>query len=194
MNKIKCFDKELNYIKNDKFKEDAEKLIEGLPDYFFTVAASSTGKYHPKYALGDGGLLRHTKAAVRIAYELLSDPLIGDKYTSDEKDLMIISLMLHDGLKHGKTLGKYTIVEHPLLAANYVKECKDMLNMSEENIEFMSQVISSHMGVWNKDFDGNEVLPKPKTKYQNFVHMCDYLASRKSILLEFDDSNNIVEV
>ena len=69
-----------------------------------------------------------------------------------------------------------------------------MLNMSEENIEFMSQVISSHMGVWNKDFDGNEVLPKPKTKYQNFVHMCDYLASRKSILLEFDDSNNIVEV
>ena len=38
---------------------------------------------------------------------------------------------------------------------------------------------------------GNEILEKPRTKYQNFVHMCDYLASRKCILLPFDDNNNI---
>ena len=194
MDKIDCFEKELNYIKKPDLREDAKKLIEGLPDYFFSVAASSTGKYHPKYALGEGGLLRHTKAAVRIAYELLENPLIGDKYSPTEKDLMLIALMLHDGLKHGKEESTYTKFEHPLIAANYVKENKDKLNMSEDNIEFIANVISSHMGAWNKDFDGNEVLPIPKTKYQNFVHMCDYLASRKSILLEFDDRNNIVEV
>ena len=39
------------------------------------------------------------------------------------------------------------------------------------------------------DYDGNEVLEKPKTKYQNFVHMCDFLASRKCILVPFDDNN-----
>ena len=72
---------------------------------------------------------------------------------------------------------KYTKVEHPLLAAKYVKDNTKNLGMSDEDIEFICNVISSHMGAWNKDFDGNEVLPIPKNKYQNFVHMCDYLAS-----------------
>ena len=193
MNKVEKFSKELDYIKNKIFKADACYLIDGLPDYFFEVPASSTGKYHPEYALGDGGLLRHTKAAVKIAYELLSNPLIGGKYTEEEKELMLIALMLHDGLKSGKEKSKYTKVEHPLLVCQYIKENEHNLGMSVENMNFICDVIASHMGAWNKDFDGNEVLPVPKTKYQNFVHMCDYLASRKSILLNFDSNNNIIE-
>ena len=193
MNKVEKFEDVLQYIKDQTLKADACYLIDGLPDYFFEVAASSTGKYHPSYALGEGGLLRHTKAAVRIAYELLSDPLIGDKYTERERQLMLIALMLHDGLKSGMEHSKYTKVEHPLLAAKYVKDNTKNLGMSDEDIEFICNVISSHMGAWNKDFDGNEVLPIPKNKYQNFVHMCDYLASRKVIKLDFDENNNIVE-
>ena len=38
---------------------------------------------------------------------------------------------------------------------------------------------------------GVEVLEKPKTKYQNFVHMCDYLASKKFLNVVFDKDNNI---
>ena len=81
MNKVAVFEKELKYIKKESFKNDTMYLIDSLPDYFFEVAAASTGKYHPKYAQGTGGLVRHTKSAVRIAYELLEDPLIGGKYT-----------------------------------------------------------------------------------------------------------------
>src|SRR5574344_1405096 len=102
MDKKKIFERELNYINNSKIRTSATTMVELLPDYFFSIEASSTGKYHPEYALGEGGLLRHTKAAVRIAYELLSDPVIGDKYTSNEKDLMLIGLILHDGLKSGE--------------------------------------------------------------------------------------------
>lgn len=193
MNKVEKFEKELSYIKDKTLKADICYLIDGLPDYFFEVPASSTGKYHPKYATGEGGLLRHTKAAVRIAYELLSDPLIGNKYTEEEKELMLMALMIHDGLKSGKEKSKYTKVEHPLLVAQYVKENRKNLGMSDENVDFMCNVIASHMGAWNKDFDGNEVLPIPTNKYQNFVHMCDYLASRKVLLLNFDENNNIVE-
>ena len=54
-------------------------------------------------------------------------------------------------------------------------------------------MISSHMGPWNQDFNGNEVLPKPSNKFQRFVHMCDYLASRKVIDVKFDSDNNIEE-
>ena len=194
MDKIKVFEKEIGYIKSKDYQEDLKKLIEGLPDYFFELEASSTGKYHPKYALGVGGLVRHTKAAVRIAFELLNDPIIGDKYTQREKDLMLLSLVLHDGLKYGNPKEKYTRADHPLVASEYVKSRKEELSLIDEDIEFVYDVIASHMGPWNTHpYTKEEILPRPKTRYQNFVHMCDYLASRKCILLEFDDENNIME-
>lgn len=190
MNKVDYFIEVEKYIKNKDYIKDFEYLIENLPDYFFTIPASSTGKYHPKYATGDGGLLRHSKAAVRIGYELLQDPIIGDKYTNREKDLMLISLAIHDGIKSGFTKEKYTRFDHPLLAAKYLENNKTNMSFTEEDIEFMKKVISSHMGAWNTDINGVEVLPIPKTKYENFVHMCDYLASRKCLILEFDEMNN----
>ena len=193
MNKVEVFEKELKYIKNTSYRNDAMYLIDALPDYFFEVAAASTGKYHPKYAQGEGGLVRHTKGAVRIAYELLANEVIGNKYTSDEKDLMVIALMLHDGLKLGKEQSKYTKFEHPLLVGDFIRENKANLNFSDEEIKFLSDAISTHMGPWITDYNGNEVLPYPKTKYQNFVHMCDFLSSKKFLNVEFDENNNIVE-
>ena len=192
MSKVEAFNKEYSYIKDPKLVKDVKYLVSMLPDYFFEVPASSTGKYHPKYALGEGGLVRHTKSAVRMAYELLSNPIIGGKYTLHEKDLMIIALILHDGLKSGKEKSQYTKVEHPLLASEFIKDNIDHLEMDDEDIEFICEVIESHMGAWNKDFDGNEVLPIPRTKYQSFVHMCDYLASRKFINVEFDNNNDVI--
>lgn len=193
MNKVAIFEKELKYIKNESYRNDAMYLIDGLPDYFFEVEAASTGKYHPRFAQGAQGLVRHTKAAVRIAYELLSDPAIGNKYTDDEKDLMLIALILHDGLKKGKEESRYTKVEHPLLVGDYIRDNKANLNYTDDEIKFLSDVIASHMGPWTQDFNGNEVLPYPKTKYQNFVHMCDFLASRKVINIDFDKNNNIID-
>lgn len=185
------FEKELSYMKNEKIKKDAIYLIEKLPSYFFEIPASSTGKYHPSYALGEGGLLRHTKAAVRIAHELLSDPVIGDKYTDKEQDIMLMGLMIHDGLKSGKEHSKYTKFDHPLLVVKLIEEEQNNLNLSQEEQTLLKSIIASHMGPWNKDYDGNEVLPVPKTKYEKFVHMCDYLASRKCILIPFNDKNEI---
>jgi hypothetical protein len=47
------------------------------------------------------------------------------------------------------------------------------------------------MGPWIEDYNGNVVLEKPKTKYQNFVHMCDFLASKKFLLVSFNENNEI---
>lgn len=193
MSKIDCFKKEIGYLNNPEYIEDFKYLINNLPDYFFEVAASSTGKYHPEFSLGDGGLLRHTKVAVRIAYELLNNPCIGDKYTTNEKDLMIIALTLHDGIKHGIPEEKYTRADHPLLAAKFIKDNKSNLKMNDKDIEFICNVIESHMGPWNTHpYTKEEILPVPKNKYQNFVHMCDYLASRKFLDIKFEN-NEIVE-
>ena len=191
MEREEIFLDELSYIKNDDYSDALLNIINMLPDYWLHEAASSTGKYHPEYALGDGGLLRHSKAAMRIGFELLGNPAIGDKYTDREKDLMLMALLVHDGLKLGIPQGKYTKFDHPILMANYIIENKDEIGLNEGDANFMADVIKTHMGVWTKDYNGVEVLEPPKTKYQNFVHMCDFLASRKCILVPFDEENKI---
>ncbi len=192
MNYEEIFTNELNLIKSTRIRSACLKMVKLLPDYFFTIPAASTGKYHPEYAQGEGGLLRHSKAAMRIGYELLSDPCIGDKYTNDEKDLMLMGLLIHDGLKLGYPKEQYTRFDHPILIANYIGEhSKDLEELTEEEITFLKDVVKTHMGPWTTDYNGNEVLERPRTKYQNFVHMCDFLASRKCLLVPFDEKNNI---
>lgn len=191
MEKEEMFLDELGYITDDGLSDALLNIINMLPEYWFHDAASSTGKYHPEYALGEGGLLRHSKAAMRIGYELLNNPCIGDKYTEKEKNLMLMSLLVHDGLKLGLPQEKYTRFDHPILMANFIIDNKDEIGLSMEDATFMADVIKTHMGPWTTDYDGNEVLERPKTKYQNFVHMCDFLASRKCLLVPFDKDNNI---
>ena len=191
MNKVEVFNKEYTYIKNKKYVDNLKIMVDLLPNYFFSVPASSTGKYHPEFSLGDGGLVRHTKFAVRIAHELYSDEAITGKFNDNEKDLMIFALILHDGLKSGLIKEEYTKVDHPILVSNYIKENKDKLTLTDNEIEFICNVIESHMGPWNKDYKGNEVLPKPVNKYQRFVHMCDFLASRKFLNTKFNNSEII---
>lgn len=184
--KEEIFKEELNYIKNLEYRKNALNLIKELPDYFFEIAASSTGKYHPSFALGKGGLVRHTKVAVRLANEL-SNSMIGDVFNNDEKDLMIIALILHDGLKKGFTEEKYTRFDHPILSAQFIEKNKDKTSFTEKEIAFLKKIVSSHMGPYNTNQYSDVVLPIPKNKYQKFVHMCDLLASRKFLDVKFED-------
>lgn len=184
MNKSELFLFELNLIKNIEIKNFVSYMLDKeTPDYFFSVAASSTGKYHPNYALGEGGLVRHTKAATRIAYELFRTDLYP--YNQDQQDLILASLILHDSRKHGNNGSKWTVIEHPLLAANAVRSSAGTLN--QEWKEIIAKNIETHMGKWTQDYKtGREVLQKPQTGMQKFVHQCDYLASRKCLEFNFD--------
>lgn len=188
MDKVSYFDKEYCYIKDDKKREDLKYLVSELPNYFFEIPASSTGKYHPEFASTKNGLVKHTKVAIRIAKELLDNPGLNN-FKDNEKDIIIMALTLHDGLKKGNPEEKYTKVDHPLLVSSFIRERKDKLSLNNEELDLLTRIISSHMGIWNKDFNDNEVLPIPKDKYERFVHMCDYLSSKKFINVEFDDVN-----
>ncbi len=192
MNKVDYFKKEYNCIKNAEYRENLKKLVSMLPDYFFKVAASSTGKYHPEFTLGDAGLVRHSKAAFKIGYELLNNNTIGNVFNESEKDLMLCALLVHDGLKHGVIESKYTVFDHPILMANFIRENKSEFTWNDKEIDFIASVIETHMGEWTLDYQGNEVLTKPSNKYQKFVHMCDFLASRKFLDIKFSN-NDIIE-
>ena len=193
MNKIEIFKNEINKISDERLRKNLEIIIDNLPDYFFSIPASSTGKYHPSFTLGESGLVRHSKVAFKIAYDLLSISTFNDDFSPLEKDLLLMSVLIHDGLKKGKIEEKYTRFDHPILMGEYIKELKDKLTLKDDEIEFISDVIKSHMGEWNTNQYSKVILPLPETKYQKFVHRCDYLASRKSLDVRFDDNNNIIE-
>lgn len=192
MNRKEMFKKQLNYIKNNNYKSNIEILLDLIPEYFFNIPASSTGKYHPAFSLGEGGLVRHTKVAIEFASQILSLESFNDIFTPDEKDLMICALILHDNFKSGVEKQEYTVSDHPLLASNFLKENKDRTTFSLKEIDFLVDIISSHMGEWNTNYKKEEILPKPKTKYEIFVHVCDYLSSRKFLDIKFEN-NEIIQ-
>lgn len=184
----KIFDSILNTIENEDIRYFAEQCIETIPDYFWEVGASSTGKYHPQYALGELGLARHTCALVRFLNHILSVDCFGNKFTSREKDLMRVAGMMHDTRKSGDdeayAKNKFTKFDHPLLEANEIRTLIGFI--SEEELELVATTIESHMGQWNTDKRSKVVLPLPKNKYQKMLHLADYLASRKDIGVLFD--------
>lgn len=192
MKRLEILKKEINYVKNSARRKDLKTLIGLLPEYFFEVPASSTGKYHPEFSLGDGGLVRHTKVAVRIAKELLDNNTVGAKFSDLDKDLIIMALILHDGVKSGMEHSRYTKFDHPLLVSKLIMENKDKVSLEIDDLRRMCSMIESHMGEWTYDsYNQKEVLPKPRTAEQRFVHMCDFLASRKFLDVKFED-NDIV--
>ena len=183
------FKVEIDYIHEERLKENAKIILNNLPDYFFEVQAASTGKYHPSYALGEKGLVRHTKAAVCIANNLFNIY----KFDTHTKDILIISILIHDGLKHGFEYGQYSKFEHPLLIKEFLNNIKYKLTLTDEEIKEISDNVSSHMGKYNTNNYSDIILPLPTTVTEKFVHMCDYLASRKQIHFHFDENNNIIE-
>ena len=185
MEKIEYFNREYSYIKDNKKREDVKYLVNKLPDYFFEIPASSTGKYHPSFASSENGLVKHTKVAARIAKELLDNPGLNN-FKDNEKDIIIMAIILHDGCKSGIVKENYTRFDHPLIVSHLIKENRSSLSLNDEEMDLLIRVISSHMGIWNKDYNGNEILPIPKDKYQRFVHMCDYLSSKKFLDVKFD--------
>ena len=65
------FNTELAYIKDERIKNSLITILNKLPEYFYEIETSSTGKYHPDHDNGEQGLIRHTKAVVRFAQELM---------------------------------------------------------------------------------------------------------------------------
>ena len=184
-------------IVNEDIREFAKILVAGLPNYIWEVGASSTGKYHPEYSLGLGGLMRHQIAVVRFLNHFFDLEQYNTKFTSREMDLMRVAGLCHDGRKSGEQSdyerSKFTKFDHPLQMANVIRSY-DGKYLNHDEIEFCAHCIESHMGKWNTDKKSSVVLPKPIDEYQQFVHLADYLASRKDLTVSFDKTeSNIVK-
>lgn len=189
--KHEIFNKELEFIEDTDVKNFTIQALNNLPDYFFEVAASSTGKFHPQYALGKGGLVRHTKAAVRFANHMLQLEHMKQEFNEVERSCIISALILHDGWKHGETYAQYTTHEHPNTCADWIATHK--FGLKDEVRLVIANAVATHMGAFTTSKRSSVILEKPSTNLQKFVHMCDYLASRKDLIVQFDKDDEVPE-
>lgn len=160
---IKFLEPILEQIDNKGIREFTYNALQLVPIDFFRQPASSTGKYHPNYSLGVGGLLRHTKAACVLALDLFN---IYD-FRPKKQDMILSALILHDTEKPDKL--------HPILVKRRLESLNEFYWFDD-----IIELIEAHMGQWNHFGK----LPKPTTEAERFVHLCDYLASRKEITVE----------
>lgn len=184
--RLELFNRELSYISDPELKEFCERLLADADDYFFTVPASSSGKYHPSFALGDGGLVRHTKAVAYFVNEFIRPEMEFGTINRRDADILIVAAIAHDIKKQGDGLEGHTVKEHPLLASKYIKHVYDEYEwetIRARDIDSMRQIVESHMGPWQS--------PIPETRKQLILFYADYIASRREIVgLDFIDSGN----
>lgn len=180
--KLKMFANEIGDIQDANLKQLATDLIENADDYFFTVAASSSGKYHPPFDLGNGGLVRHTRFVVFLA-ESVAESFNMTQY---DKDCLIVAALAHDIKKQGDGSSSHTVWEHPIYAKDYVYEIhkKTKSKVPKDVIEKIGNAIERHMGKWGHDDiyrKNNTPLPMPETEFEKALQVSDYIASRREI-------------
>ena len=176
MSNIKLFEREINLIVDEELRMAVKSYMEeATPGYFWTDGASSSGKYHPKFSQGIGGLVRHTKAVVMFAEELLR--MSSYAYMKDEyKDYVIAACIIHDTAKYGiddfyKAEYKNHAKNASIAFANY---CEQVMDYTPHFL--LLNAIESHMGQWSTDRED-----RPFTSVDRCVHMADYMASRNFI-------------
>lgn len=185
----------ISEIKTPELREYARNVCRLIPRYFYSVPASSSGKYHPASDLGDGGLVRHTLAVCKVLSKMMGLANMQVAFSQVTIDCMLIACLLHDSLKSGwdedYELNNHTKHEHPLLAAKMVRSTYGLLgNFPNGNycIELIASCISTHMGQWNTSKYSSYELPVPNTPQQMFVHMADYLAAQREINMVHDNN------
>ena len=189
INKTDFFKRELDLIVNEDLRMAVKSYLEeSVPEYFWEIGASSSGKFHPAFSQGKGGLVRHTKAVVMFAEELLrmsSYAFMRDEY----KDYVIAACIVHDTAKYGaKEYDKAEYKNHaPAAAVAFDTWC---MSLDYDCSEFLLNAIASHMGQWSTDRDD-----RPFTNIDRCVHMADYMASRPFIDIPqiVEEYNAVVE-
>ena len=105
--RIKMFANEIGYIADENLKKFAEKVLEDADDYFFTVPASSSGKYHPQFSLGESGLVRHTRVVAFFA------KCIGESMMFNQHDIEFVFPDTNETLPYSDFLylnDEYTVI------------------------------------------------------------------------------------
>ena len=172
---------EVAQIDDDDIRNFVKMTLDNVDPIHRIKPASSTGKYHPKYAAGEGGLIRHTKVVVRNIIELIrATPAI-----ECEKDELIAAAIIHDMWKYPEGRDhEFTAFDHPALGGQW---CKD------HGFDTIGELVAAHQGIWttSRQMPGFE-NEQPRKFDQWCLHYADYFASRAYLACDFDEMGDVI--
>ena len=181
------FEPELQFIKNEAIREFTRVCLENAPPYFWEVPASSGGKYHPVWASGDGGLVRHSRVTAFVTKELAQ----AFKLDPDETDAAISAAIMHDVTKHGLPGGKYSVKDHDYIAACFIhRQAKQFTAVGNPEVPMLREIcgaVAYHFGNFSVEVVGRKLktFPEEYSKIEQIIHTADMVASRKGINFDF---------
>lgn len=184
--KVKAFEmveKYLERISSPEIKEFARNMWRKVPDYFFIIPASVSGKYHAQWSTDKGGLVRHVLMGVQVADDL--SRTFG--LTDHETDLAIAAMLGHDTIKYGLDFDDRYLDVHPYMPRTYFGHYKSEGYVGDfsKTLDFdtIMSAIERHMGnIMTGEWTTVGGL-RPETPLQYVVHLADYVASRKTLVL-----------
>jgi hypothetical protein len=188
------FSIELDRIKNPELKTLTKKILLDCSDYNVDMPASSTGKYHPSFDLGSGGLIRHTKLVCRNIETIMK---MWIQYDNTDWDIPYIAAILHDMCKYTEKGQEHSHQDHALLMAEKIRSFKPteqgewFLDYKElaSSLERIAQNVSTHMSRWNTDKNGNKIGELPSNMENALLAIADMISAQKWFMAEFEGNN-----
>lgn len=167
------FKREILFIESEDLRDFTRFFLDNyVGEWFKKSGASSSGKYHPAFAQGEGGLIRHTRAVSMVCEELLRMNIYA--YMRDEyKDYARVACILHDTYKYGGLEeDKNCFKRHGFHASVAISNA--WFEFFGDNApEILLMAVRSHMGQWTEPKED-----RPFTNVDRLVHLADYVASR----------------
>lgn len=180
MEKTKLLEEELNLVQDEELRTLVREFLETVvPAAFWEKPASSSGRYHPKIDREEQGTVMHTKYVCAWAKELM----VLNQVSNDivvRADEIFAACILHDTFNYGYTESEHTVTAHPQIAAvEWYKFCQKKKYKKVVRITNICEMIRCHMGQWGYSFP--DYTDDTIAECCEFVHLCDYIASRKLI-------------
>lgn len=169
-------------FETEEFKAYYMDMVAEIPDYIFTMPSSTSGKYHNATQCMEHGQIYHIFMFDSILNHRLRLKGNKDLYpTPEERDAMRCVPAFHDAVKCGWNGSKFTVVDHPMLAKQWVLDTKVEHDIPIVYKQAIADMCESHSGEWNKDRSGKVIMSEPRNLREFFIHECDILASRNDL-------------
>lgn len=169
-------------FETEEFKLYYLDMVAEIPDYIFTMPSSTSGKFHNSTQCQTYGQIYHVYMFDSILNHRLRLKLNKELYsTPEERDAMRCVPTLHDAVKCGWNGSKYTVQDHPLLAAKWILETKVQHDVPQNYKQMIADMCEAHSGEWNKSRSGQVIMSEPRNPREFFIHECDILASRADL-------------
>ena len=180
----------LKDFETEIFKNYFNDMVAEIPDYIFTMPSSTSGKYHNATQCEKFGQIYHEYMFASILNHRLKLKGNREKYSTPEiRDCMRCVPVFHDAIKCGWDGSIYTVHNHPMLAAEWVRNTKVEHDIPNEYKEILASMCESHSGEWTTNKRSSVILPEPRNDMELFIHECDI--SKFKIRFGYDYSARI---